>query len=34
MDVAAFDGWLSAIAALTPRQRQRAVCRACPAVWG
>jgi DNA-directed RNA polymerase subunit RPC12/RpoP len=24
MDVAAFDGWLSAIAALTPRQRQRA----------
>ena len=24
MDVAAFDGWLSAIAALTPRQRQQA----------
>ena len=24
MDVAEFDGWLSAIAALTPRQRQQA----------
>jgi hypothetical protein len=24
MDVAAFDGWLSAIAALTPRQRRQA----------